>query len=316
MHCPATRKMIPLFVEGDLDGAEERDLRAHLQSCAGCRRSAEEFRVSQQLLRSDPVPEFSAAVLEELTGAVMRQIESGAARNPVFARSSFLRPLFAVPRPAYALAALCLVLVLAATTLVRWRLAGVPAPETASTAAPAAGISGRDAVGSRDGARPAETIPQLAETAGRRAGTGGQHTGTGARRAGAGMRRVETGASRATTTRADSAAAVRGHERTRREAGDDRTVALVPGEQTYRQAIARLSDLLESGGGSALTPELRAEYRSQLMVVDRVLAETRRAALRRPGDPDAADYVIAAYRGKLTLLTAIASQSGLAPASY
>jgi anti-sigma factor RsiW len=82
-------------------------------------------------------------------------------------------------------------------------------------------------------------------------------------------------------------------------------VKLLPGERSYLQTIARLDSTIKSGS-KEMRPSLRAEYERNLAVVDRAIAATRSAAKSNPNDPDAADFMFAAYQSKVDLLNTIA----------
>ena len=82
-------------------------------------------------------------------------------------------------------------------------------------------------------------------------------------------------------------------------------VKLLPGERSYLQAIARLDNTIKSNSRD-MRPSLRAEYERNLAVVDRAIAATRSAAKSNPNDPDAADFMFAAYQSKVDLLNTIA----------
>ena len=82
-------------------------------------------------------------------------------------------------------------------------------------------------------------------------------------------------------------------------------VKLLPGERSYLQTIARLDNTIKSNE-RAMRPSLRAEYERNLAVVDRAIAATRTAAKSNPNDPDAADFMFAAYQSKVDLLNTIA----------
>ena len=81
-------------------------------------------------------------------------------------------------------------------------------------------------------------------------------------------------------------------------------VKLLPGESTYLQTIARLDSTIKSNKG--MRPALQVEYERNLAVVDRAIAATRSAAKSNPSDPDAADFMFAAYQSKVDLLNTIA----------
>lgn len=82
-------------------------------------------------------------------------------------------------------------------------------------------------------------------------------------------------------------------------------VKLLPGERSYLQTIARLDSTIKSNK-NAMRPSLQVEYERNLAVVDRAIAATRTAAKSNPNDPDAADFMFAAYQSKVDLLNTIA----------
>ena len=82
-------------------------------------------------------------------------------------------------------------------------------------------------------------------------------------------------------------------------------VKLFPGERSYLQTIARLDTTIKSNK-KAMRPSLQVEYERNLAVVDRAIAATRSAAKSNPNDPDAADFMFAAYQSKVDLLNTIA----------
>ena len=82
-------------------------------------------------------------------------------------------------------------------------------------------------------------------------------------------------------------------------------VKLLPGERSYLQTIARLDSTINSNKKS-MRPGLQVEYERNLAVVDRAIAATRSAAKSNPSDPDAADFMFAAYQSKVDLLNTIA----------
>jgi len=82
-------------------------------------------------------------------------------------------------------------------------------------------------------------------------------------------------------------------------------VKLFPGERSYLQTIARLDSTINSNKKS-MRPALQVEYERNLAIVDRTIAATRSAAKSNPNDPDAADFMFAAYQSKVDLLNTIA----------
>ena len=82
-------------------------------------------------------------------------------------------------------------------------------------------------------------------------------------------------------------------------------VKLLPGERAYLQTIARLDTTIKANQKS-MRPSLQVEYERNLAVVDRAIAATRTAVKKNPNDPDAADFMFAAYQSKVDLLNTIA----------
>jgi hypothetical protein len=82
-------------------------------------------------------------------------------------------------------------------------------------------------------------------------------------------------------------------------------VKLIPGERSYLKAIARLDSTIKSNQ-KTMRPGLQVEFERNLAVVDRAIAATRSAVKSNPNDPDAADFMFAAYQSKVDLLNTIA----------
>jgi hypothetical protein len=87
-------------------------------------------------------------------------------------------------------------------------------------------------------------------------------------------------------------------------------VKLIPGEKSYLKTIAAL-DVNLKGGRRAMTPATRAEYERNLKLVDYAIAATRSKAKRTPHDPDAAEFMFAAYQSKIDLLSTMTEQARL-----
>lgn len=81
-------------------------------------------------------------------------------------------------------------------------------------------------------------------------------------------------------------------------------VKLIPGERAYLQTIAKLDSTIKAQ--KTMRPSLQVEYERNLAVVDRAIAATRTAAKSNPNNPDAADFMFAAYQSKVDLLNTIA----------
>lgn len=81
-------------------------------------------------------------------------------------------------------------------------------------------------------------------------------------------------------------------------------VKLFPGERAYLQTIAKLDSTIKAQ--KSMRPALQVEYERNLAVVDRAIAATRTAAKNNPSNPDAADFMFAAYQSKVDFLNTIA----------
>ena len=89
LNCKRTARMISLYVAGDLVGAPEREVAAHLAACEGCRRLAEEFSESSSLLtQACTPPEFGAEFYSGIRRAVLGEIT----RDRMLSKPSLFRP--------------------------------------------------------------------------------------------------------------------------------------------------------------------------------------------------------------------------------
>ena len=89
LNCKGTARMISLYVAGDLVGAPEREVAAHLAACDGCRRLADEFSESRSLMtEACAPPEFGAEFYSGIRHAVLGEIAS----NQMPAKPSIFRP--------------------------------------------------------------------------------------------------------------------------------------------------------------------------------------------------------------------------------
>lgn len=83
-------------------------------------------------------------------------------------------------------------------------------------------------------------------------------------------------------------------------------VRLLPGERSYLKTIAVLNATLKAESSRQMKPALQSEYERNLAMVDQAIAATRTAAKVNPNDPDAADFMFAAYQSKIDLLSQVA----------
>ncbi|HEX8845821.1 MAG TPA: zf-HC2 domain-containing protein [Pyrinomonadaceae bacterium] len=74
MKCKHVQELLPLYAGRDLDEKLAKPVTAHLQSCAECARSAEQFREAQQLMQLLEPPPFSEAVYAGIRQRVLREI--------------------------------------------------------------------------------------------------------------------------------------------------------------------------------------------------------------------------------------------------
>jgi hypothetical protein len=89
LNCKRTARMISPYVAGDLVGAPEREVAAHLAACEGCRRLAEEFAESSSLLtQAGTLPEFGAEFYSGIRHAVLGEIAS----DQMLSKPSLFRP--------------------------------------------------------------------------------------------------------------------------------------------------------------------------------------------------------------------------------
>ena len=84
MNCRRIEKLIPLHVEGDLDGDDATLLMSHLGSCANCRSVVEQYEKSQRWLHSCGGPESDEATLSCFRRGVMNEINTAARRRWLF----------------------------------------------------------------------------------------------------------------------------------------------------------------------------------------------------------------------------------------
>lgn len=84
MNCIQTEKLLALYAAGDLAAGKARAVSTHLQSCESCRRQADEFAATRELLLAYAPPEFDAAFFESIRQGVMSEIKRESP-PPIFA---------------------------------------------------------------------------------------------------------------------------------------------------------------------------------------------------------------------------------------
>ena len=75
-------------------------------------------------------------------------------------------------------------------------------------------------------------------------------------------------------------------------------------ERQYQNAIAKLNEAIKAQ--APLRPSLQVEYEYNLALVDNAIANTRDVARKNPKDPQATQFMLAAYQSKVDLMNQIA----------
>ena len=75
MNCKHVQELLPLYVGRDLEENRAKQVTTHVQSCAECASSADEYRKSQRLLQLFAPPPFSEATYAGIRQRVLREIE-------------------------------------------------------------------------------------------------------------------------------------------------------------------------------------------------------------------------------------------------
>ena len=267
------------YFDGELSTRAMESATLHLASCSICSAAARELEQETALLTSALAAEFEWSVPTE---SLRRRIEAAVAelntpapvihehRTPRFF-TSFSSLFNFAPQRAFGYASLVVMLAFAAIfAVVKFREVTAPSPraeQIANVAAPTAPAAVPSA--SNETVTVAPVVP------------------------------VDDGG--ATRQKTVAFKPVKTHSVPNKPA----PVKLIPGERSYLQTIARLDTTIKSEK-RAMRPALQVEYERNLAVVDRAIAATRTAAKNNPNDPDAADFMFAAYQSKVDLLNTIA----------
>ena len=273
--------MLQSYFDGELSTSMMESATSHLASCAVCAAAASELEQETLLLSTALAAEFESSVPTErlrqrIDGAVAglqvansREKESGV----VAALFNSVSALFTLG-PGRALGYASLMVVLAFGLILGLMKLRTPVP-VQNASGP---VASSQAVNSPVTVNPPVTIDNEAGT-------------TAPSKSGPDIRRV---------------AANKNSTSIRPLAVRPPAVKLIPGERSYLQTIAKLDSTIRSAGNKSMRPALQVEYEKNLAVVDRAIAATRRAAKSNPNDPDAADFMFAAYESKVNLLNTIA----------
>ena len=75
-------------------------------------------------------------------------------------------------------------------------------------------------------------------------------------------------------------------------------------ERQYESAIAKLNEAIQTQ--PPLRPSLKVEYEYNLALIDNAIATTREVARKNPNDPQAMQFMLAAYQSKIDFMNQIA----------
>jgi Putative zinc-finger len=284
------------YFDGELSGRHLESVASHLAACPTCALTAREIEAETALLTAAFAPELEVAVpteqLRQRIDAAIAGLQIQSA--PVNESSAFsvrgwlqslVAPFSLTPQRAFGYAGLVLVLGFAAILgITQLRTApDNPGPVATVTNTDEPKLSKRDLVPTPLPASSPESSPAIPEA-------------SPVKPAAPSVTSPRNTAPRryATPTKVDETVAK----------ADDK-VKLLPGERSYLQTIAKLDSTIKSNN-RPMRPSLQAEYQRNLALVDRALAATRDAAKKNPNDPDAAEFMMAAYQNKVNLLNAVA----------
>ncbi len=274
--------MLQSYCDGELSGADADGITTHLTQCTSCATQLDELIGANDIVFAALTPEFQAAVPTErlrqrIDSAIAgeRLVDRASSSTLQRARSWFgsLSGLFTLRPQAFGYASLVAVLAFATIFgLAYWKSTPTSEKSEVAVVAPANDLKpvvaprAVDPVGTEVAPKPTPAP----------IGRNASHT----------TRPVRHSAAAANQTVAK--------------------VKLLPGERSYLKTIAALDSTIKSANDSPMRPELRAEYERNLALVDRALAAARSAAKNNPDDPDAAEFVFAAYQTKVDLLNTVA----------
>jgi hypothetical protein len=271
--------MLQSYFDGELSTAMMESATSHLASCAVCAAAANELEQETLLLSTALAAEFESSVPTE---RLRQRIDAAVAGLPVANRGeqksgvvaalfNSVSALFTLG-PGRALGYASLMVVLTFGLILGLMKLRTPAPVQ---------DSGRNIASSRAATLPVKKIDQPEPT-------------------------TSVKSEIAEPTNRNNVATSKNAKPGRSIVAKPPAVKLIPGERSYLQTIAKLDSTIKSAGNKSMRPALQVEYEKNLAVVDRAIAATRRAAKSNPNDPDAADFMFAAYESKVNLLNTIA----------
>ena len=267
------------YFDGELSREKAESVAAHLAACVSCARSARELESESLLLSKALEPEFAAPVPTErlrhrIDAAVgglhlVRPVAVQGSRTGAWLQS--IADLFTIsPQRAFGYAGVVAVIVLTAiVAIVQMRRPSVTSNNNVA--------NNNEKILAPGSIGPGETIPKVNSGTSNNGGGGGTPI-----------------------------TAVSRPPKTPRSGNALAKVKLLPGERSYLKTIASLDTTIKSDPRTPMQPALQAEYERNLALVDRAIAATRSAAKKNPNDPDAAEFMFAAYQSKVDLLNQVA----------
>ncbi len=85
---------------------------------------------------------------------------------------------------------------------------------------------------------------------------------------------------------------------------EEQATSLAWQERQYERAITKLNEAIKAQ--APLRPSLLVEYEYNLAVIESAIATTRNVARKNPNDPQATQFMLAAYQSKIDLMNQIA----------
>lgn len=279
------------YFDGELSLEMMESVGAHMTSCMACKRAARELESESLLLSEALEPEFAMSVPTErlrhrIDAAIAERrllnptrpglASAGAAVPLVRKWAQSIADLFALsPQRAFGYAGLAAVVLFAITfALVRFRTVP-PVDRSIAAAIPKSNSTAVSA------STPEKAVAVV---------TGPSQPNV---KSGPTYRQAVYKPKRAITPPANTVT-------------ESAHAKLLPGERSYIKTIAALDTSMKSDHAVPMRPALQSEYERNLAMLDRAIAATRNAAKSNPNDPDAAEFMYAAYQTKVDFLNQVA----------
>ena len=278
MQCEECLSFIEEYIDGELDERSARQTLSHVESCVSCRRAYDALKREQEIYSNysrniDVSPAMWGAVYSRIKSE--RPLQSKSLTDRIFSR---LAALTAGPRLSPAWAVLLVAIAVGLTVFI---MREVNRPEKQAGQQLASG-------GVTNNSEPQKGAPQKnnVEQSPTEPGSTKPQVGQPEHLANAPKKRPRPSGSPTEPT----------PEQVVHEA-----------QEKQLQAIAVLTRAVDKRR-SELDPAVVAKFQVALTTVDRTIAETRQAVRQHPGDPVAAQYMLAAYAEKIEVLKEMAGQ--------